>query len=77
MLKVYKKKLCVPNSSTIMVHVIQSVQRAEFKVQSTCNTSVQRAEFKVQSTCNTSVQRAEFKVQWGVRSVAVHVCMVR
>lgn len=62
MLKVYKKKLCVPNSSTIMVHVIQSVQRAEFKVQ---------------STCNTSVQRAEFKVQWGVHSVAVHVCMVR
>lgn len=62
MLKVYKKKLCVPNSSTIMVHVIQSVQRAEFKVQ---------------STCNTSVQRAEFKVQWGVCSVAVHVCMVR
>ena len=62
MLKVYKKKLCVPNSSTIMVHVIQSVQRAEFKVQ---------------STCNTSVQRAEFKVQWGVCSVVVHVCMVR
>ena len=48
MLKVYRRRLCVPNSSTIMVHVIQSVQRAEFKVQSTCNTI--STEGRVQST---------------------------
>ena len=36
MLKVYKKKLCVPNSSTIMVHVIHQYRGQSSKYSGVC-----------------------------------------